>query len=197
VHNVYKRDVEAIAHALDVGGFDAPLVGIDGPGGSGKSTLARELTARLDGSMVEADDFYRPEDERKPDRWIGGEYDWRRLESQLLAPLSEGRPARYQRYDWPRDRLGEWCDLRPDRPVVVEGIYVLREELAGYYDYRVWVEAARDVRLRRGLERDGGQARDRWAAWMRQEDAYVASHGPRERADWRVDGNGPGRTDGG
>jgi uridine kinase len=79
----------------------------------------------------------------------------------VLVPLSGGRGARYQRYDWPSDSLAEWREVASDRLVVVEGVYVLRRELRGYYEHRIWIEADRDVRLRRGLERDGEAARER------------------------------------
>jgi uridine kinase len=66
---------------------------------------------------------------------------------------------------------------------------VLREELVRYYTYRVWVEARRDVRMRRGLKRDGEDARDRWADWMRREDEYIAVHHPDEQANQYVMGD--------
>lgn len=190
---MYESEVEAIVRDLRWQALNAPLVGIDGPGGSGKSTLARELAERLGAVIVEADDFYRPSGERTRDPTVGGEYDWRRLEAEVLVPVSHGRSARYERYDWASDRLVEWREV-PPAAVIVEGVYVLRKELIGYYCYRVWVEARPEVRLRRGLERDGDQARDRWAEWMRSETAYVAAHRPEQQADRRVVGE-PGVHD--
>ncbi len=174
-----------------------PLVGIDGRGGSGKSSLARDLEARLATvTVVQFDDFYRPAAERaargsQGDAEIGGDFDWRRLRDQVLEPLVAGTPGRYQRYDWNRDELAEWHDVPAVGVVIVEGSYVIRPELRGYYDLRVWVEAPYEVRLARGVARDGEAARARWVEeWMPEEDRYVATMSPADRADVLVDGSG-------
>lgn len=173
------------------------LVGIDGRGGSGKSTLARELAARLtDATVVEFDDFHRPSRERagraaEGDTEVGGDFDWRRLRDELLEPLVADAPGRYRRYDWGRDELAEWHDVPAGGVVIVEGNYVIRPELRGYYDLRIWVEAPYELRLRRGLARDGEEARARWVEeWMPEEDRYVAGARPADYADVLVDGSG-------
>jgi hypothetical protein len=47
----------------------------------------------------------------------------------------------------------------------------------------VWVEAARDVRMRRGLERDGEAFAPYWEAWAVAEQEHFARHRTRGRAD--------------
>jgi len=47
----------------------------------------------------------------------------------------------------------------------------------------VWVDAARDVRLARGIARDGESYRPHWERWAAQEDALFAADGTRARAD--------------
>ena len=75
--------------------------------------------------------------------------------------------------------------------MLVEGNYVIRPELRGYYALRIWVEAPYEVRLRRGLARDGEEARARWVEeWMPEEDRYVAASRPADHADVLVDGSG-------
>ena len=54
----------------------------------------------------------------------------------------------------------------------------------------VWVDTPSDVRLARGLERDGEPMREHWLRWRVQEDAMFARHRTRERADVVVDGTG-------
>jgi uridine kinase len=171
------------------------LVGIDGYGGSGKSTLARALAAALDGQVVEGDDFYRPSKERQAPGFradeVGADFDWPRLRDQVLAPLRDNRPTRFQRHDWDNDRPGEWRQLSAGGPVVVEGIYSTRPELRPLYDVVIWVEAPAEVRLARGLARDGEEARSQWVdEWMPAEDRYVAAHDPASSADLVVDGSG-------
>ena len=55
--------------------------------------------------------------------------------------------------------------------------------------YRIWVEAPDEVRLRRGLERDGENHRELWLASMTTERQFFAHDATRTRADLRVNGN--------
>ena len=170
----------------------ASLVGIDGCGGAGKSALARLLAGEMPGScIVEMDDFYRPgRDRRSSSQEIGGHFDWQRLEHQVLAPLSKGRDARYQRYDWDLDELNTWREIPGHGVVLVEGVSCMRRELRGYYAFTIWVETSRDTRLARGLARDGEGARDRWVDdWMPAEERYVAVHAPAGATDLVVIGD--------
>src|SRR4051812_18711178 len=71
---------------------DPALIAIDGRGGAGKSTLARKLALRLDGAaIVPTDDFAAWHD---PLEW------WPRMLVEVIEPLSNGRPARYQRREF-------------------------------------------------------------------------------------------------
>jgi uridine kinase len=173
------------------------LVGIDGRGGSGKSTLARELEALLaDVTVVEFDDFYRVLYERRlraaqGDDEVGGDFDWRRVRDQVLQPLADDEVARYRRYDWDRDELAEWHVISPGGIVILEGNYSTRRELRAYYNVTIWVDTPHDVRLRRGVERDGEDARARWLdEWIPKEDRYVAAHQPANQVDIIISGTG-------
>jgi uridine kinase len=168
------------------------IVGIDGPGASGKSTFARALESAADDLVVvEFDDFYRPSVERRArtDTEIGGNFDWRRLRDRVLAPLSRDEPGEYQRYDWPSDKLAEWHSVPVGGIVLIEGNYSTRAELYGFYDYTVWIDAPRDVRLERGVSRGGEDTTDRWLTeWMPEEDRYVEAENPAARVDLALDG---------
>jgi uridine kinase len=167
------------------------LVGIDGRGGAGKSTVARALAAALDdAAVVEFDDFYRPSATRLPpgDPDIGGNFEWRRLRDQVLAPLARGEEARYQRYDWGSDSMAEWHAVPARGIVVIDGNYSTREELRSFYGFRIWVEAPRELRLARGLARGGLDTRDRWLGeWMPEEERYLETQEPQRFADLVID----------
>jgi uridine kinase len=71
-------------------------------------------------------------------------------------------------------------------------VSVTRSELGDPWDLKIWVEAPYDLRLTRGIERDGEGMRSTWVEhWMPQEDRYVESQRPQERADVVVLGYGP------
>lgn len=172
------------------------MIAIDGCGGSGKSTCARRLQQHAAAvTLVEMDSFFRPSAER-PDgagaaKPIAGDYDWERLVTQVLDPLRANRPGRYQRYDWPQDMLAEFCTVPIGGVVIVEGVYSTLPAIADCYDVRVWVEAPPQLRLARGIARDGEAARVRWVNdWLPAEQKYVSTDHPQERSDLIVDGSG-------
>lgn len=108
----------------------------------------------------------------------------------LLDPLAAGRPGRYRRYDWHARAFAETVEVGvPDAGLlVVEGVGSGSPSVAHLTTALVWVEAPRDVRLRRGIDRDGEALRAQWHAWQDAEDAHFARCRTRDRADLVVDG---------
>jgi uridine kinase len=173
---------------------DAILVAVAGAGAAGKSTLARAIqqVAANEVTVIEFDDFYRPSVSHAPDGELGARFEWRRLLEQVLEPLHAGHAAHYQRYDWDNDEMGAWVDVPAHGIVIVEGIYSSRAELSHLYDFVIWVDAPADLRLQRGIERDGEEARERWLTeWMPDEEAFIEQDDPVGRADVRVFGFAP------
>ena len=56
-----------------------------------------------------------------------------------------------------------------------------------YAAVRVFLEADRALRLRRGIERDGDAYRPHWERWAAQERRLFARDGTRQRADLVID----------
>jgi uridine kinase len=154
------------------------VVGVDGPSGSGKTTFARALAGAAGAPLVQCDDFVSWHD-------VAGW--WPRFDAEVLTPLLAGRDATYRVRDWVNDELGDSLDgvktTRAAPLVVVEGVTCTRRETVGRIAYAVWVEAPYDVRLARGIERDGESHRHLWLRWMDEETAFFAADGTRERAD--------------
>jgi len=163
------------------------LISVDGPAGSGKTTLADRLAARARarGSSVlvlHMDDLY--------DGWDGATRGFALLRDHVLSRLAEGREGRYRRYDW---HLGAYAE-RHVVPVtldllIVEGVTSADRGADAWQSLRIWIETSNDVRLERGIDRDGEPLRDRWLDWMRWERDYFAIEGTRDRADLVIDGN--------
>jgi uridine kinase len=155
------------------------IVAVDGPGGAGKSTFANRLARELGAPLVHTDDFASWDN---PLDW------WPRLVEELLEPLARGERASYRRSRWAADDPESWHEVEPTEHLVLEGVSASREAFRPFLTYSVWVETPREIRLARGLERDGEDARGLWEQWMAEEDEYVRREHPRERADAVVAG---------
>lgn len=159
------------------------LIGVDGPSGAGKSTIARPVAEALSAPIVEIDDFVS---------WVDFAGWWPRFDAQVLSPLLARRDARYQVRDWHNDEFGDalagWKTVAPHPFVVLEGVTCTRRAIADRLAVRVWVDAPAEVRLRRGIERDGESHRPLWERWMPEEAAFFDADGTRARADFVIDG---------
>jgi uridine kinase len=162
------------------------LICVDGPAGSGKTTLADAVAAAAARAgtvdLVHMDDVY--------EGWHGLDDALPRVARDLVEPLRAGRPGRYRRYDWHARRLAETRTVEPVDVLVLEGVGSGAAADPAAITTLVWVEAPRDLRLRRGLERDGEALRAEWLAWMADEERVHAREQTRARADLLVDGTG-------
>ena len=193
-----KRGHEIVDHVLRAvqecrTGTGTTLVGIDGPGGAGKSVLAASI-ARKDAriSVVPIDDFYVPRGKRMRGRdaalvpWKNVEVS--RLLQEVLQPLTAGKEGSYRRYDWGSDALAERRGIPAGGLVLVEGVYALMRPLTDYYHFKVWMDCPRELRLERGLARDGQEALGQWKdQWMPAEDRYASTQRPMGLADLMLD----------
>ena len=151
------------------------LVGIGGRGGAGKTTLAQAIPRA---EIVSTDEF-----------WDGSEFELSRLRREVFDPLVAGHAARFASFDWAAKAARGERVVEPTGVVVVEGVCALHRMFRGDYAFRVWVEAPRDVRLARGVARDGEAARATWEEiWMPMEDRYIERDDPIAAADLIVDG---------
>ena len=146
-------------------GAACTLVGIGGHGAAGETTLAGLIPGA---QIVSTDEF-----------WDGEGFDLSRLARDVVTPLVEARPATFSSYDWAAQALRGSRTVEPEGVVVIEGVCALHRMLRDAYAVRVWVEAPSEVRLARGLARDGEEARSTWVdVWMPSEERYVAQDDP-------------------
>lgn len=144
------------------------LVAVDGVGASGKSTVTAELARRLGGRPVvvlHADDFFHPSSVRhargrlSPEGFWLDAYDYAALTSWALDPLRPSGDGLYRAssHDPASDRT-----VRPDARqapadavVLVEGTFLHRDELVGYWDFSLYLDVALEESERRMAVRDG------------------------------------------
>ena len=182
----------ALAPALLPGGSSPTsgrLLCLDGPAGAGKSTLAAAVLERLGAAparpgarLVHMDDLY--------EGWHGLGDVAERLRDRLVRPLAVAGEGRYRRWDWHADAWAEEHAVAPVDLLVLEGVGSGTPELDPWRSLLVWVEAPPDLRMRRGVARDGDAFAARWERWAADEERLWQRDRTRERADLRVDGTG-------
>jgi len=157
------------------------LVCVDGPAGSGKTTLGTTLAETTGAQLIRGDDLM--------EGWRGLASVGRQL-AAVCAELAEGRPGSYEHFDWQHHRYDHSVPVPPAPWLVVEGVGSGAAALAPYTTVLVWIEVDDELRLARGLARDGEEVREHWLTFMADERALFAAEHTRERADVLVDGTG-------
>ncbi|HTJ38128.1 MAG TPA: AAA family ATPase [Dactylosporangium sp.] len=161
------------------------LVGVDGRAGSGKTTFARRLAEELQKSrrvtVLNTDDYL--------DGWAKMLIWQPRLREWVFEPFRRGEAGAYRRYDWGLERLlDDWTTIEPPDVLIVEGVGSASVAMRADLTLSVLVDAPRELRLRRGLERDGEALRPEWERWMASEDGHFAEDATPESVDVLVDG---------
>ncbi len=168
---------------------DKFIIAIDGPGGSGKSFFLEKLCSVLKiYDIVHFDDFYLPEYDPEI---AGSNFDWRRLIDQVLSPFVKHISCKYQFFDWNINKLDGWKEIDPKKYLVIDGVTSGRLELRKYLNFIIFIETPPEIRLRRGIERDGENYRNIWVnEWMPNESRYFNSdvHKTKSICDLVVDG---------
>ena len=106
----------------------------------------------------------------------------------LLLPLADGRAGSYRRFDWVAGEFAEEVVVEPVPLLVLEGVGCGASRFASLVTVLVWIEAPHDLRMERGLARDGDAFAPYWEQWARDEVDVFARERTRDRADVTVDG---------
>ena len=162
------------------------LVAVDGPAGSGKTTFAARLATALREREVQVVEFHTDD---VLDGWTDLHAYWPRLDEWVLQPLGRGEAGRFRAYNWLEQRFEDaWRPVPVPEVLLVEGVASARAAAAPWVSLTVFVVADRDLRLARGLARDGEALRPQWLRWMADEDAHYDADTTAQRADVLVDG---------
>ncbi len=159
------------------------VVLIDGPAGSGKSTLGDRLGAELGAQVVHGDDIY--------EGWDGLSTMWPILGHGILEPLSRHDHGAFGRWDWAAGRRAETISVPVADALVIEGVGVGQRSAREFASLVAYVEAPWQVRIDRGVARDGEPMRAEWERWQSREEVFLADEGVRGAADVIVDGTLP------
>ena len=190
---------------VEVPGPGIVRVAVDGVDGAGKSVFADELArivAALERPVIRTgvDGFHHPREIRyrrgrsSPQGYFHDSYDYAALRAALLDPLSSGGNGRYRRavFDHAGDRpaVAEWEQAAAGSVLLLDGIFLHRPELAGYWDYSIFLHASFPTTFARMYVRDGLD-RDPFAASNRRyvegQRLYLAACRPAQKASVVID----------
>ncbi|EFC83244.1 uridine kinase [Parafrankia sp. EUN1f] len=184
-------------------------VAIDGPDAAGKTTLADELAGILTDRgrpviRASVDGFHQPQTTRRrrgslsPQGYFLDAFDYTALRRHLLDPLSPAGDRRYRTaafdhlHDSPLDSPAR--EAPSDAVLIVDGVFLLRDQLRSCWDLTVFLQISPAESLRRALQRDvalfGSPAtvRERYEArYLPGQQLYQASAAPREHAHGLID----------
>jgi uridine kinase len=188
-------------------------VAIDGPDAAGKTTLAQELVAPLQAHgrpviRASIDSFHNPAPTRyrrgdsSPEGYYQDSFNYGALTEFLLAPLGLGGSRQYRSsvFDHHTDSAVE-APIRVaevNAVLLFDGVFLLRPELMGYWDFTIFVEADFETTLARAEQRDAillgrvEEVRKRYEQrYIPGQKLYYAETRPKERADVIIDNNDP------
>ncbi len=191
--------LDAVLDGVPVGG--RALVAVDGRGASGKSTFAALLAARARPRpvvLLHVDDFFHPPHVRhargrmSPEGFWLDTYDYDALVATALEPLTRAGSGSFRRTSsTPPDGAERAPD---DALVVVEGTFLLRDELVRFWDVAVFLDVPQDEAERRMRARgrlDEALADQLLARYDGAQRLYFAHARPWERATLVVDTTDP------
>ena len=138
------------------------LVAVEGGSASGKSTLGKALAEELGANLVHMDDFFLPVELRTPQRFKqpGGNVHWERVLTEVLQPLTVGKPLEYGVFNCSVMAVDRVCREAVRDIVIVEGAYSLHPQLRDFYDLKIFIQVEETTQKARILARNGEKSAD-------------------------------------
>jgi len=198
--NPTVSELAARARSTDARLGTTRLLLIDGPAGAGKTSLGNRFMDALGGwrSFAGAYDPADPPPADLPAQLLHGDdmYEgWSgldRLDSilmdQVIMPLALGDTGAFRMWDWFLNRRSHVIAVPPRQFLVIEGVGVASRKAREFASLVVYVDAPAEVRLKRGIERDGEHMRAEWERWQVSEAVHLKAEGLPRAADLVIDG---------
>jgi uridine kinase len=147
-----KDQLEALAkEILHNYGRGRAIIAVDGPADAGADAFADDLATAFEtlghaAFRASMDDFHRARSQRgTPAESYDRAYDYSVLRRVLLEPFTatSGTGFVLAAFDTERDAAlqSKWTTTGPDAVLILDGRFLHRPELAGSWNYSIWVEA--------------------------------------------------------
>lgn len=117
------------------------LLAIDGNAASGKTSLATDLSKKYQGLVFHMDDFFLPPQLKTKDRLAkpGENIHWERFLQEILIPLKDNQEISYQKFNCHKNVFEGPIKVKPQKLIIVEGVYSLHPNLSSYYDIKIFL----------------------------------------------------------
>ena len=167
------------------------VIAVSGFNGSGKSTFAGLLHAALRIPVISVDSFIKS---RMLEKYSYiNLIDIDRLEREVIIPFKQNKnPLMYGHFDWPENRIKETIEVVHNGTIIVEGIWIFRQELMRYFDYTIWIDCDMEEAVRRGKKRDRevyhNPQDEQWDTfWKENDKEFFRTVNPKQSADIVID----------
>jgi uridine kinase len=161
--------ITALANEIVSLCLDHPTrVAVDGRSAAGKTTLSDELAEAvraLGRGVLRAsiDDFHYPGHKYRSGKWTPRSYydqgfDYISFGNFVLQPLGPGGSRRCRMAFWDafydKEVPKQWHRAGERDIAIIDGVFLLRPELAGHWDYVIWLDIDNETMVNRAVERD-------------------------------------------
>lgn len=205
-----EKVIQKVAECIHLIPCPHPIrVAIDGVDASGKTTFANELGLILEHTQrqiirASVDSFHLPKQERyskgkfSPVGFYNCSYNYQALIENLLKPLGPSGDRHFKTavFDLLNDRpiSPPTETAQPNAILLLDGIFLLRQELIPFWDFTIYLHTDFDQSFSRGVARDASllgseeqAARHYRMRYIPGQKLYQAEIHPRDKADILID----------
>ena len=178
--NLVKKRIDLLLEQKDWA-----IVAIDGNCTAGKTTLAGMLAQIYDCNVFHMDDFFLRPEQRTPERYaeVGGNVDYERFQTEVLAPLQEKQAFSYCPFDCKTFTLRQPVAVVPKKLNIVEGTYSQHPYFGDPYDLKIFLSVTAEIQRSRILERPAFLHSRVFEQWIPLESQYFEGFQIADRAD--------------
>lgn len=159
---------------------------IEGGSASGKTTLSKLLEQIYGATVFYMDDFFLRPEQRTKERFAepGGNVDRERFLEEVLIPMKENKPISYRCFNCSTFEIEQPIEMHSGKVNIIEGAYSMHPELAGYYDFSVFLDIEPKLQVLRVNKRNSPEMAERFfEEWIPLEQRYFEAMKVKERCN--------------
>jgi uridine kinase len=180
----------------------AYVIGVNGIDGAGKTQFAESLEAYLNTKgyqtqLLRLDDFHNPRAIRyagkdQADNYYNKSFNTNLIVEKLLNPISKKKPVlltlKALDPDTDKYEIIRTYNINRKTIVIFEGVFLFREKLATFIDYKVFLDIPLEESKRRAIIRDPEAVLKKYdVKYLPAQVKYLKKYPPAKKADMIID----------